>query len=70
MPAAIYLGQAIGPVLPKAMAQAQTYPGKLVRIVVPVTAGGNVDLIARFTRLVRPISRRRPTTAMKSPRDG
>ncbi len=28
---------------------AQTYPGKLVRVIVPVTAGGNVDLIARTT---------------------
>ncbi len=37
-----------GVVMP-VIALAQAYPGKLVRVVVPVTAGGNVDLIARFT---------------------
>lgn len=31
------------------VAMAQTYPGKTVRVIVPVTAGGNVDLIARHT---------------------
>lgn len=31
------------------LAPAQTYPSKLVRVIVPVTAGGNVDLIARAT---------------------
>jgi tripartite-type tricarboxylate transporter receptor subunit TctC len=35
-------------VLPN-LASAQTYPTKLVRVIVPVTAGGNVDPIARAT---------------------
>ena len=36
------------PVMPF-VALSQTYPSKLVRVVVPVTAGGNVDLIVRAT---------------------